>query len=100
MPVLIDIEKDYLYNLGLQKQAQLLSEMKADFKAKIKKANLEKAAAKAKAEAKKLAELRLQHKQAIIKMKAAKLEDATIMDFLNLEELVFRDLLKEIDEEA
>jgi len=124
MPILIDIEKDYLYNLGLQKHEDLLLEAKEALKkmtieftakakaekaAKIiaKKAAREKAEAiaKAKAEAEKVArekaEAIAKAKKAkqtiIIKMKRANLEDAVIMDFLDLDKAVFDSLVSEIE---
>ena len=83
MPLLIDIEKDYLYNLGLQKQEHLLLEakealkkMKAEFKketakakAEAEKAAIEKAEAIAKAEAEKAAREKV---EAIAKAEAEK----------------------------
>jgi colicin import membrane protein len=79
MPILIDIENDYLYKLGYQKQNHLLLEakealkkMKAEAKAEAKKAEKEKLAeiAKARAEAEKLA---IEKAEEIAKAKAEKL---------------------------
>jgi hypothetical protein len=120
MPILIDIEKDYLFNLGLQKHRQLLLEaeealenLKAGFKkaaeekaeaiaqAKVEaeKAAKEKAEAEAIAQAKAEKEIALQmEKKAIIKMKKAGLEAAIIMDILNLDKATYDLFLMEIEQ--
>jgi hypothetical protein len=118
MPILIDIEKDYLFNLGLQKHRQLLLEAEEaleNLKAGFKKAAEEKAEAiaQAKIEAEKAAkekaeaiaqaiaekEIALQmEKKAIIKMKKAGLEAAIIMDILNLDKATYDLFLMEIEQ--
>ena len=109
MPVTIDIEKDYLYNLGLKKAEALVKQareavtkvraraekekamLQAKVKAEAEKAEKEKAALQAKAKAEK--------KTSIQKMKAKKFSDEEIMEFLNLDKKRFQQLLKEIESE-
>ncbi|NJN77378.1 MAG: hypothetical protein HC803_02850 [Saprospiraceae bacterium] len=116
MPILIDIEKDYLFNLGLKKHQQLLLEaeealenLRADFRAAAREkaeaiAQTEKAArekaeaiAQAKAETEKAVALQME-KKAIVKMQKAGLEAAVIMDILNLDEATFDLFLMEIEQ--
>jgi hypothetical protein len=115
MPITIDIEKDYLYNLGLKKAREEAAIEAKKAEAKIKaaeekaKAESEKAKAeseKAKAESEKAkAESEKakaeSEKTAIGKMKQTnRFSDEEIMEFLSLSEEVFKKYLKEIEAEA
>jgi hypothetical protein len=128
MPITIDIEKDYLYNLGLNKGNELIQKAKeATAKAKKKveelakeKAELEanvkleaarleaaKLEASAKLEVERLKNARLEaekirteKKVSILKMQAKEiLSDEEIMDFLNLNEETFKEYISEIQAE-
>ena len=95
MPITIDIEKDYLYNLGLKKADDLVQKAKETaLKAKkqVEKLSKEKAEAAEAAKAEK--------KLSIKKMQSnSKLSNEEIMEFLNLDKKTFKAYLKEIIEE-
>ena len=125
MPITIDIEKDYLYNLGVknteekadkekaalkakaeEEKAALKAkaeEEKAELEAKAKKANQEKAELEAKANQEKAeleAKIKSEKKVAIQKMRAIqRFSDAEIMEFLSLDKKTFQTFLEEIEEE-
>jgi hypothetical protein len=118
MPITIDIEKDYLYNLGLEKAqkeakkaakeaeikikaAEAKAKMEAEKaekeaeKAKVADEKAEAADEKAKAEAEKA---KADKKTAIQKMKSTdRFSDEEIIEFLSLDEDTFKEYLNEIE---
>jgi len=109
MPITIDIEKDYLYNLGLEKaKEEALVEAKkaeakikaAEEKAKVADEKAEIADKKAEVAEKEAKKARADKKMAIQKMRATeRFTNGEIIEFLNLEEVTFNAFLKEIEEE-
>jgi len=122
MPITIDVEKDYLYKLGLKKAEDIIKQAKqATFKAKKRAEQLAKEKAEAikakaeaikeKTEAEKAKTEAEKEKAEAIKAKVEaekasiqkmqlrnKLSDEEIMDFLSLDEKTYKQYLKEISE--
>jgi len=115
MPIIIDVEKDYLYKLGFEKAREETKKVEAKFRAAAKKAKVE-AERKAKAEVEKVraeaekaktevekirAEAeKAEKKVSIQKMKATnRFSDEEIIEYLSLDEKVFKQYLREIKEE-